>query len=257
MGLFDLQDMPVLVTGGYGHLGTSLCLGLAEQGASVYVLGRSEERFHVAFADHIHTINFIPCDVADTDSVGQAFATVQARTGSIGTLVNNAAATDGRDPLNLSDEQFARTMDTVAASVYRCIREVVPFFRQASTGNIINIASMYGVVSPDFALYNDSPNFLNPPHYGAAKAAVIQMTKYFAWYLGPEGIRVNAVAPGAFPSPKVQADEGFVSRLAERTALKRIGRPEDLVGAVTFLASEASSYITGQTLVVDGGWTVA
>ena len=116
---------------------------------------------------------------------------------------------------------------------------------------------MYGMVSPDFSIYEEFPNFLNPPHYGAAKAAVIQLTKYFAHYLGTEDIQVNAVSPGAFPSEKVQENNLFIKSLEKKTALKRIGQPSDLVGAFVFLSSNASDYITGHNLVVDGGWTVS
>jgi gluconate 5-dehydrogenase len=98
---------------------------------------------------------------------------------------------------------------------------------------------------------------LNPPHYGAAKAAVIQLTKYFAHYLGTSNIQVNTISPGAFPSGKVQEDSSFIRSLEKKTALKRIGRPPDLVGAFVFLSSGASDYVTGHNLVVDGGWTVS
>lgn len=255
--LFDLRGSPVLVTGGYGHLGAGMCKGLADHGAHVHVLGRSEQRFVEVFGASDQLIHFVYCDISDRAAIRDAFLAVRKSEGSIGALVNNAIYTEGQEPLALSDSEWARTLDGVVSSVYRCISEAVPHFRDAGGGSIVNIASMYGMVSPDFSLYSESPAFLNPPHYGAAKAAVIQLTKYFAWYLGSEGIRVNAISPGPFPSPAVQADQGFVDRLSSKTALKRIGRPDDLAGAVVFLTSAASSYVTGHTLVVDGGWTAS
>jgi gluconate 5-dehydrogenase len=114
---------------------------------------------------------------------------------------------------------------------------------------------MYGMVAPDFTVYEDFPNFLNPPHYGAAKAGVIQMTKYFASYLAQYGILVNAVSPGAFPSKGVQEHTGFIAALNKKNPLKRIGQPDELKGVFVFLASNASTYVTGQNIAVDGGWT--
>jgi NAD(P)-dependent dehydrogenase (short-subunit alcohol dehydrogenase family) len=111
------------------------------------------------------------------------------------------------------------------------------------------------MVSPDFSIYDESPAFLNPPHYGAAKAGVLQLTKYFACYLGKFNVRVNAVTPGPFPSQSVQQDEEFVGQLRKKNPLGRIGEPDDLKGAFVYLASEASSFMTGQNIVLDGGWT--
>ena len=114
---------------------------------------------------------------------------------------------------------------------------------------------MYGIVAPQFDVYNDYPQFINPPHYGAAKAGVVQLTKYYASYLGNKNIQVNAVTPGPFPSETVQQSEGFIKKLEEKTALNRIGKPEDLAGAFVFLSSDASDFITGQNIIIDGGWT--
>src|SRR5690606_15062193 len=113
-----------------------------------------------------------------------------------------------------------------------------------------------GMVAPDFSVYENCEEYINPPHYGAAKAGVIQLTKYFASYLGKENIRVNCISPGPFPNKEVQKNETFISNLSRKTALKRIGKPEELVGSFIYLSSDASSFITGQNIVVDGGWTV-
>jgi gluconate 5-dehydrogenase len=115
---------------------------------------------------------------------------------------------------------------------------------------------MYGVVSPDFRIYDDYKEFFNPPDYGAAKAGVIQLTKYYAAYYAPYNINVNCISPGPFPSPEVQKEIEFIKQLENKNPQKRIGRPDDLKGVVIFLASEASSYITGQNINVDGGWTI-
>jgi gluconate 5-dehydrogenase len=127
--------------------------------------------------------------------------------------------------------------------------------RKNHYGVIINISSMYGIVSPDSRIYGDS-GYNNPPDYGAGKAAIIQFTRYSACHLACDGIRVNTISPGPFPGAEVQQNKTFMSNLENRVPLGRIGRPDDLKGAVVFLASNASSYVTGQNIVVDGGWTV-
>ena len=123
-------------------------------------------------------------------------------------------------------------------------------------GKIINISSMYGIVSPDFSIYDEHPEFFNSAQYGASKAAVIQLTRYYANYLAAKDIRVNCISPGPFPSEQVQQSEKFIKKIIAKVPLKRIGKPEDLTGALLLLASEASSFITGQNIIIDGGWTI-
>jgi NAD(P)-dependent dehydrogenase (short-subunit alcohol dehydrogenase family) len=253
--LFNLSGKVALVTGGYGHLGTAISTGLAEAGASVYVLGRSKKKFSEAFHEVSYTsIWFQECDISDTQSIKEAFAAVEAREGKLDVLVNNAFYSKGQNPEGLTDEEWAFSIDGNLNSVYRCIREAIPYFK-TSGGSIINVSSMYGMVSPDFSIYEESPAFLNPPHYGAAKAGVLQLTKYFACYLGKSSIRVNAVTPGPFPNEMVQQNEVFVAQLKRKNPLGRIGQPEDLKGAFVYLASDASAFMTGQNMVIDGGWT--
>ncbi|UOQ99746.1 SDR family oxidoreductase [Hymenobacter sp. 5317J-9] len=256
--LFDLTDRLVLVTGGYGHLGRAVVLGLLAHGARVVVLARQEASFAEQFADEIPKgrVYFQACDVASTPSVQAAFRAIREQRGAPHVLINNAVYSAGQQPDALTDEQFALGLDGSAGSAYRCLREVLPYLRENGGGKIINVASMYGMVAPDFAAYDAHPQFLNPPHYGAAKAAVIQLTKYFASYLGPENIQVNCVSPGAFPSARVQEQPGFVAELERRNPLGRIGRPEDLAGAFVYLSAPASDFVTGHNLVVDGGWTI-
>ncbi|SFP77748.1 SDR family oxidoreductase [Hymenobacter arizonensis] len=256
--LFDLSNRLILVTGGYGHLGRAIVSGLLSHGATVVVLGRNKSQFKETFAALLATapVHFQLCDVSSTPSVREALATCRQQYGLPQVLINNAVYSEGQQPDALTDEQFARGLDGSTGSVYRCLREVLPYLRENGGGKIINVASMYGMVAPDFAAYDQHPQFLNPPHYGAAKAAVIQLTKYFASYLGPENIQVNCVSPGAFPSERVQKEGGFVAELERRSPLGRIGRPEDLAGAFVYLSAAASDFVTGHNLVVDGGWTI-
>ena len=253
--LFDLSGQTVLLTGGYGHLGQAIAAGLLAHGARVVVLGRSAEKFTHIFGD-TENAHFIFCDVSETASVQAAFRQSVDLYGLPSVLINNAFYSRGQQPDALPDADFALGLDGSVGTAYRCLREVLPYLRERGAGKIINVASMYGVVAPDFAAYDAHPQFLNPPHYGAGKAAMIQLTKYFASYLGPENIQVNCVSPGAFPSDTVRAEVEFESELRRRIPLERVGEPQDLAGAFVFLSSAAANFVTGHNLVVDGGWTI-
>jgi gluconate 5-dehydrogenase len=254
--LFDLSGQVVLLTGGYGHLGQAIAAGLLAHGAQVVALGRDASKFNAAFPERPETLHFVACDVASTESVKAAFQQSHAQHGLPSVLINNAYYGQGQQPDALTDADFARSLDGSVGAAYRCLREALPYLRERGAGKIINVASMYGVVAPDFAAYDEYPQFLNPPHYGAGKAAMIQLTKYFASYLGPENIQVNCVSPGAFPSDKVREQAGFEGELRRRIPLERVGEPQDLAGAFVFLSSAASNFVTGHNLVVDGGWTI-
>lgn len=252
---FSLSGKVAVVTGGYGHLGKSLCEGMAEAGAYVVVAGKSREKFMMVFPDFgVSKISFEKTDISTTASIKTAFKKIEKHFGRIDILVNNAFYAEGDSPEAMTDAEWNNGIDGTLSSVFRCIREAIPYMKK-SGGNIINVSSMYGTVSPDFRIYRDNPEFFNPPNYGAAKAGVIQLTRYFAVYLAGYGIRVNCVSPGAFPSPSVQKKKKFIKVLSREIPLGRIGEPDELKGITAFLASDAASYVTGQNFIVDGGWT--
>ncbi len=252
---FSLKDKVSVVTGGYGHLGKGITEGLMEAGSKVIVAGRSNEKYKKIF-DLKEYIFFIEMDVSSTNSINKALSQIYNNFGHIDILINNAFYLKGNSPEEMSDEEWNYGIDGTLNSVFRCIREAIPYMKKNDKGNIINISSMYGVLSPDFKIYETSPDFLNPPHYGSAKAGIIQLTKYYAVYLSRYNIRVNCISPGPFPSEDVQKDIEFIKKLSLKNPSGRIGTPEDLKGPVVFLASESSSYITGHNLIVDGGWTI-
>ncbi len=136
----------------------------------------------------------------------------------------------------------------------RCTGEIIPFFDKNSGGVIVNVASMYGMIAPDFDIYGDDIPW-NPPTYGAGKAGVLQFTRYCASALARRGIRVNSVTPGPFPNITPASNMEFIGRLSNKTMLKRTGKGEELNGALLLLASDASSFMTGTNIVVDGGMT--
>ncbi len=254
--LFSLRGKGALVTGGYGHLGLAMVEGLAEIGASVLLAGRDHikgEKAASGLRAMGHDVCFLEMDVADRNSVSIAVSEAAGRFGAIDVLVNNAYYATAGAVSSVSEADWTRGIDGSINTVFRCTQAALPHMPPGSS--IINIASMFGVVSPDQAVYGDS-GFDNPPSYGAGKAAVIQFTRFCACDFAERGIRVNCISPGPFPSESVQQDRSFIERLVCRSPMRRVGRPEELKGALVFLASAASSYVTGHNLCVDGGWTV-
>lgn len=256
---FDLSGKVVLITGGYGYLGKAITESLLYHGANVYVLGLDKEKFLKAFSElgfSKGNLHYLYCDISQTLAIKKAFKTIYEKETKIDVLINNAFYLEGQSPENMTDEEWEIGIEGVLGSVFKSIREIIPFFKTQRYGNIVNVSSMYGLVAPHFEVYEQSPSFLNPPHYGAAKAAIIQLTKYYAAYLGRTGVRVNVVTPGPFPSNEVQKNHQFISELEGQTCLGRIGQPSDLAGAFVFLASDASNFMTGQNIIIDGGWTI-
>lgn len=254
--LFSLEGKTAVVTGGCGHLGQAMVAALADAGAAVWVAGTSHEKFLRVFGQE-SDLRFVKIDIMDSSSIREAFTKVAAEAGQIDVLINNAAqyAGIGKKSEDLSDDDWVRCIEGIAGSTYKCIREVLPFMQAG--GSIVNIASMYGIVSPYLAVYEPPCEAsLIPVNYSAGKASVIQMTRYFGTYLIDRKIRVNSISPGPFPSPKVQENKVFADRLREKNPTHRLGDPEDLKGAVLFLASDASKYVVGQNIQVDGGWTI-
>ncbi len=257
LDLFFLKGKTAIVTGGCGWLGQAMAESLSDAGATVYVAGTSFEKYKSIYGFD-NPIKFVPIDIMSSESIKEAFQKVITQEGHIDILVNNAAHVEGggKLPEDITDEEWSGCQEGVMGSVFKCIREIIPYM-SANGGTIINIASMYGIVSPNLSMYHDvCAPFLNPVDYGVGKAGVVQMTKYFGAYLIKRGIRVNAIAPGTFPSPKVQENKEFVRRLSEKTPARRIGVPADMKGTVLYLASDASRYVVGQTIQVDGGWTI-
>jgi gluconate 5-dehydrogenase len=170
--------------------------------------------------------------------------------------VNNAYAGAPAQLGALDREAVEGTLrSALVDAMLACDRAGAEIAREGG-GSIVNVASMYGLVSPRPEVYADDPELHNPPAYGAAKAGLLQFTRYAAAHWGKAGVRVNALTPGAFPGEDVQRRQGFVEALEEQIPMGRIGRADELGGALVFLLSAASSYMTGQQVIVDGGWTI-
>jgi gluconate 5-dehydrogenase len=250
-----IDNKIIIVTGGYGYLGKGIVESLVSHGAFVIVAARDEDKFFQTFQGR-DNIKFIYFDISNTSSIQKGFQKIFDEFGRIDTLINNAYYSKGQSPEKMSDENCSLGIDGTLSSVFRTIREIIPYFKNQGNGKIINVSSQYGINAPAFEVYEKSEEFINPPHYGAAKAGVLQLTRYYASYLGKLNIQVNAVTPGAFPSVKVQENINFINELKTKTCLNRIGSPDDLGGIFTFLSSDASNFITGQNFIVDGGWTI-
>jgi gluconate 5-dehydrogenase len=257
--LFDLSGKTALVTGGAGWLGRTISECLAELGAHVFIGSRDENATRNTAEEILKdfpnaNVNGCQLDVLESESVNACVNQISKQTGGLDILINNAHFGKGQKLENATEEELFSALDVGLAGYSRCIQAAIPSMKNRKGGSIINIASMYGVVSPDPRLYEGN-DFFNPPFYGATKAAILQMTRYAAVHLASYPIRVNAISPGPFPNPTVQSDEEFTRRLVEKTPLHRIGQPWEIKGAIAFLASDASSYVTGHNLMIDGGWT--
>jgi NAD(P)-dependent dehydrogenase (short-subunit alcohol dehydrogenase family) len=256
--LFDLSGRAALVTGGAGHLGTAISWALAEAGALAVVASRDLGACR-RLAGEIRAAGLsalaVRMDVTSDASVRHALAEIRRRAGRLDVVVNNAFAGVFRPLGKISPADYSATLQGSLTSAYRVTTAALPLLRKSPAPSVVNVSTMYALVAPDPELYRGTP-FLSPPGYGEAKAGMLQMTRYLASFLAAGGIRVNAVSPGPFPHGKSARSPAFMKRLAARCALGRTGRPEEIKGAVLYLASDASSFVTGQNLVVDGGWTI-
>jgi NAD(P)-dependent dehydrogenase (short-subunit alcohol dehydrogenase family) len=258
--LLSLKGKTAVVTGGAGYLGTAISETLAELGANLVLASRDQAKCAKTCEEIVRLTGgsaqavALELDVLKKDSAAQFFAQVHEHFKAVDILVNNAWSGNKNSWESITDEDWEHDIDMSLNSVFRLTKAAFPDLK-TTRGVILNIASMYGHIGPDYRIY-DGKEFANPPSYGAAKAGIIQFTKYLASFLSPHGIRVNALSPGAFPHPPTQKHEGFMQRLASKNPMNRIGQPEELKGAVALLCSDAGSYITGQNLCVDGGWAI-
>ena len=262
--LFDLSGRLAIVTGGAGWLGAPMSWGLARSGATVIVVGRSLERLEALSqkaAESGLAITAAQCDIRNADATSVLVGDLLSTHQKIDILVNNASAgIGGATGLDAPDEAFAEATEMHLTANWRLTKLAIPGLRAAvaNTGDasVINIASMYGTVSPVPEVYARTGEPPNPAYYGAAKAGLQQMTRWLACQLGADSIRVNSVSPGAFPQGNVRnRSPKFVEQLAGCAPLGRIGMRHEIAGPVVFLASDASRFVTGADLAVDGGWT--
>jgi len=254
--LFDLTGRVALVTGGCGHLGGASCRSLAEAGAMVLVGSRDRQRAE-SFAQTLPAHGSVKhagvaLDHLGMESIEARFAEAVGVAGQIDIVVNNGHEPLGADWSTVSGEEFTRHLGNATGYflLARCLRNHAVARRVSAS--VILLGSMYGVVGSYPEAY-DGICAASPVAYHALKGGIVQMTRHLAVYWAADRVRVNCLSPGPFPGARAPAE--MVARLKEKSPLRRMGVPEELKGPLLLLASDAGSYITGQNLIVDGGWT--
>jgi NAD(P)-dependent dehydrogenase (short-subunit alcohol dehydrogenase family) len=241
-----LKDKIIIITGGNGLLGKAIIERLTLEGA-----------FCINFEINIETnddLSKVYCDIIDSDSIDKALALVFSKYPKVDGLVNNAYPRTkdwGNKFEQIELDTWKKNIDWQLNSYFYLTQKVAIQMANQKSGSIINMASIYGVVGADFSVY-DGTSMTMPAAYSAIKGALINFTRYVASYFGPQQVRVNAVSPGGiFDNQK----EVFIENYCKKVPMRRLGTPEDISPAVAFLLSDDSKYITGQNIIVDGGWT--
>lgn len=250
--LFDLTGQVAVVTGGAGLYGRQVAEALAEAGAKTFMASRNVDKLRdqaKAFAEKGLEVTPLHVDQASEDSIRQLLAAIVDQAGKVDVLVNNAVLRPMRD-WNSPAEDFAASMAVNATGLFLITRTFGDWMAEHGGGSIVNVGSIQGHVGPDFTLY-EGLGWGIPPDYFFHKGGLMQLTRFAASKLGPRGVRVNAVIPGGFFNNQ---DPRFVERYNARTFLGRMANEHDLKGAIVFLASAASAYVTGTKIVVDGGY---
>lgn len=265
MNLFSLKNRTVIVTGALGLIGKEHCKALSDAGANVIVADLDESEC-IEFAKSLSTKSLgSVLDVTDPESIKRLRDKVLEKFLHIDVLVNNAAINDMFENPKAAAEQskfenyplelWQKSVDVNLTGVFLSSQILGSEMAKQKSGSIINIASTYGVTAPDQSLYikeDGTQSFFKPPAYSATKGAIIAFTKYLAAYWGKDGVRVNILTPGGVENFQ---DNFFIEKYSAKTPLGRMAKPTDYKGALIFLASDASSYMTGANLIVDGGWT--
>lgn len=269
MKSFSLEGKVAVVTGALGLIGKQHCYALAEAGASVVVTDLNQERC-AAFADDLSNafkskMLGVGADITKSESLKGLRDAILSTFGKLDVLVNNAAINDMFEnptaaaelskfenyPLDL----WQKSLDVNVTGVFLCAQILGTQMAKQGSGSIINVASTYGIVAPDQSIYkkqDGSQQFWKSAAYPATKGAVISFTRFLAAYWGNRGVRVNTLSPGGVENAQ---DDYFVKNYSAKTMLGRMAESTDYKGAIVFLASDASAYMTGANLVVDGGWT--
>jgi NAD(P)-dependent dehydrogenase (short-subunit alcohol dehydrogenase family) len=251
--IFDISGRVAVITGASSGLGVTFAEGLATAGAKVVLAARRHERL-TALVAKLESLGSdalaVRCDVSDVKDVDRLVSVTMDRFSRLDILVNNAGIVNVAPAEEETPDAFRNVMDVNVTGAFVCAQRCGRIMLEAGKGSIVNIASMMGMVGIGVI-----------PHasYSTSKAAVINMTRELAAQWAKRGVRVNAIGPGYFPSEmteKMFTDERAQEFIKKRTPLRRGGKPEELLGPLLLLASDASSYMTGQTLIVDGGWTI-
>ena len=251
--IFSLKNKVSVVTGA-GHLGSEISKALSDFGSTVLVLTRNPSKYKTL--EEYGNITLMECDVTDTDDIVYTISEIQDNLVNINVLVNNAFSEKRKSIQKIRKDDWDSGIETMLTHAFFCSQAVLPNMLENGSGSIINISSIYGVVGHDQSVFQEVKS--SSVMYSVAKGGILQLTRRLATEYASRGVRVNCVSPGHFPkkSPGSPDRPGYIVSLSERTPMKRVGQPHELPGAVVYLASDASSYTTGQNILVDGGWSV-
>lgn len=246
--MFRLDNKVVVVTGSSGLLGKKIVKACKEQGATVV---GADLKYETPEDENIFNIQM---DITSPESVKKNIEEVLSKFGKIDGWVNNAyprTADWGASIEDLPFDSWRKNVDMHLNGYFLCCKEILETMKKQTTGSVINMSSIYGLVGPDFSVY-EGTNMSMPVAYSAIKGGINNLTRYLAAYYGPFGLRVNCVSPGGIFDNQPKR---FVESYEKKVPLRRMGTPKDIMGPVIFLLSDASSYISGHNLLVDGGWT--
>jgi NAD(P)-dependent dehydrogenase (short-subunit alcohol dehydrogenase family) len=254
---YSLAGKTVWVTGGAGYLGSAITAELDQTCAKVLCFDLPGKAASYVREKQLTRTVPLELDCTDAAVLPAAVEALVAEHGVPDGVVHLVtASSSGKSLEQLSAADFGSTFDRALTPTFVLCRSLAEHMKALGRGSFVLFSSMYGLVAPDPRIYRQ-PMVTNPIDYGAAKAATLQLTRYLAVHYGPSGLRFNAVTPGPFPNPQVQsADAQFISELDQKTALRRIGHNHEIVGPTLFLLTDSASYVTGHSLVVDGGWTI-
>jgi NAD(P)-dependent dehydrogenase (short-subunit alcohol dehydrogenase family) len=245
--LFQLKDKVIVITGAHGQLGRNFSQAFLSAGAKVIGLDLPTNQ---AGLDNVEYLN---CNILNENEILNAFIYIKEKYRNAHTLINNAGVSTFEPFMERPEEKFDFVMDVNLKGTFLCIRNFVKIFDDLKIPkSIINIASMYGLISPDPRIYTDCGRN-SPEIYGATKAGVIQMTKYFAVHLAQSNIRVNAISPGGILNPEQPQGEDFQNNYSYRCPMKRMAKADEMCGAAIYLASATSTYTNGTNIIIDGG----
>ena len=254
---FRLNGRTAIVTGGAGRYGKQIVEALGEAGATVFIASRNLEHCQeqaAIFAEQGLDVRALPLNLEQRESIDKLVADVLEQTGRVDVLVNNAVTRSACSGWLQELENYDRSLHVNASATFYITAVVAEQMKKAKAGSIINIGSFMGLVGPEFANYAGTDMGKNPsPIYFYEKGGMVNVTRWVASVLGPYNIRVNAIHPGGLMEPTLP--ERFVRQYSERTQLGRMASQTDLKGIIVFLASDASSYLTGTNIPVDGGMT--
>ena len=258
--LGDMRGRVVAVTGGAGHIGRAIAGAMIEMGAAVALIDRDREGLALA-AERLRgsgrPVTPITLDLELESERAVLPTRITENFGALDVLINNAAFV-GDSQLGgwigpLAEQRldtWRRAVEVNLTASFHLTQVLLPLLQRSGRGAVVNISSIYGVLGPDMALY-EGTTMGNPAAYAASKGGLVQLTRWLATTLAP-AVRVNCISPGGMHRNQPDA---FVRRYVERTPMKRMGTEEDLIGAVAFLASDLSGWVTGQNILVDGGWS--